>query len=218
MSYDDTFYESIRLTTVRSAETVVPIVLLHVKAMGLRVDSVIDVGGGEGWWAHEFSACGVRRVMCLDGGYVNAPVVPFTKTDLEKPLGAQGYYDLAVCLEVGEHLSPTRARTLVWELCLMSPVVLFSAAIPDQGGENHVNEQWPDYWDALFHANGFIMSGYLRDLIWDDTSVASWYRQNLMLAVRQNRFDTMPPGFYTDVPPKNRIHPATGNPRLKEST
>jgi len=33
--------------------------------------------------------------------------------------------------------------------------VLFSAAIPNQGGTGHINEQWQEYWAEKFYANGF---------------------------------------------------------------
>lgn len=215
MTYDAGFYNSIRDITIRSAQTVVPIVMMRLQQAGIPINSVIDVGGGQGWWAREFSNCGARRILCVDGPYVHQPAVPFIPQDLESPLLLHGTWDLAVCLEVGEHLTEKRAPGLVDELTSIAPVVLWSAAIPEQGGEHHINEQPPAYWSDLFSHNGFHMSGYLRDLIWDDTSVASWYRQNLMLAVSVD-VSAFPQDFWTDVPPKERIHPATGNPRLKE--
>ena len=33
--------------------------------------------------------------------------------------------------------------------------VLFSAAIPGQGGQDHLNEQWPEYWQKKFEVNGY---------------------------------------------------------------
>lgn len=217
MSYDEKFYDSIRDTTIRSAQTVVPIVMMRLQQVGIPVRSVIDVGGGQGWWAREFKNCGATGVLCVDGAYVKGCDVAFVPVDLAKPL-LHGRYSLAVCLEVGEHLPPSSAHLLVAELTKVAPVVLFSAAIPEQGGENHINEQPPSYWSAQFQTNAFAMSGFLRDIIWDDTRVASWYRQNLMLAISSDLMtsNNVPIDFWTDVPPKERIHPATGNPRLKE--
>lgn len=217
MSYDETFYASIKDTTILSAQTVVPIVMMRLHDIGHDIVNVIDVGGGQGWWAREFKNCGARTVLCVDGSYVRNAAVPFIPMDLEKPL-LHGKYSIAVCLEVGEHLPASSAPLLVEQLTKVAPVVLFSAAIPEQGGENHVNEQPPQYWADLFNARGFVVSGYLRDLIWDDARVASWYRQNLMLAMSgvMLAWNDIPVDFWTDVPPKERIHPATGNPRLKE--
>jgi hypothetical protein len=70
---------------------------------------------------------------------------------------------------------------LVAELTSLAPVVLFSAAIPFQGGLNHVNEQWPDYWAALFAAHGFRVADVLRWRIWNDAQVTWWYKQNILL-------------------------------------
>lgn len=54
-------------------------------------------------------------------------------------------FDLAMTIEVAEHLTPVRADSFVEDLTRLSDVVLFSAAIPAQGGINHVNEQWQSY-------------------------------------------------------------------------
>lgn len=216
MAYDADFYAAIKDTTIRSADTAVPIVLSHFAAVNYHIDTVVDIGGGQGWWAKAFRDYGARNVLCIDGDYVTDPVVAFQKQDLEKPFYRMGEdYNIAVCLEVAEHLTPERAASFIIDLTCFSPVVLFSAAIPEQGGENHINEQPPQYWEALFNDNDFVVSGYLRDYIWDDTRIASWYRQNLMLAVHLGSVPT-PPNFWTDTGPvRERIHPATGNPRLR---
>jgi hypothetical protein len=218
MAYDSTFYNAIRGVTIASAEHIVPMVIMHVARNGFQIQRVIDIGGGQGWWAKSFKDYGAKTVMCIDGSYVEDPVVPFMAEDLTTRITIPGLWDVAVCLEVGEHLPEDVADRLVLSLCVAAPVVLFSAAIPEQGGEGHVNEQAPSYWAKKFDYQNYVMSGYLRDLIWDEPHIASWYRQNLMLALRKDwiSFFETPAGFYTDVPPKERIHPATGNPRLKE--
>ena len=85
---------------------------------------------------------------------------------------------------MAEHLDPSRAASFVSDLCALAPVVLFSAAVPGQGGTHHVNEQWPGYWQDLFAVEGYLMSGALRWLIWNDDRVENWYRQNLMVCAR----------------------------------
>jgi len=65
--------------------------------------------------------------------------------------------------------------------------VAFSAAIPGQGGVGHVNEQWPDYWEALFAAKGYVLVDWFRRQLWDDTAIEPWYRQNLFLYVERAR-------------------------------
>lgn len=177
MSYDRGFYDTIRAGTRSSAAVVAPIVYDIV-----HPGSVIDVGCGEGWWASAFAECGASRVLGVDGGYVADRRVDFTPADLNDPLPELGRFDLAVSLEVAEHLSPSRAAGFVADLCDLAPVVLFSAAVPGQGGTGHINEQWPGYWADLFAGNGYRVSGAIRWRIWNDDRVENWYRQNLLFA------------------------------------
>jgi len=95
-------------------------------------------------------------------------------------------YDIAMSLEVAEHISDSRAASFVKALCAASDFVVFSAAIPGQGGVGHINEQWPEYWAAKFESEGYIVSGDLRWRIWDDDSVENWYRQNLLICSKKD--------------------------------
>ena len=63
-------------------------------------------------------------------------------------------FDLVLSLEVAEHLPSECAEAFVESLVNLGPVILFSAAIPYQGGENHVNEQWPEYWVGVLSGEG----------------------------------------------------------------
>lgn len=182
--YDSGFYDTIRAGTRASADVVVPLVIEHVK-LGLEPLKVVDVGCGEGWWAQTFADHGCE-VIGIDGSYVaSSPLGEcFLPHDISEPLPDHlaGRFDLAVCLEVAEHLPHRRAASFIEELCDLAPVVLFSAAIPGQGGTGHINEQWPEYWVSLFESFGHQVSGALRWPIWNDSRVENWYRQNLMVA------------------------------------
>lgn len=68
----------------------------------------------------------------------------------------------------------------------LSDIVLFSAAMPFQKGRGHLNEQWPQYWAALFRSQGYGCLDLVRLKIWRDESIALWYRQNLMLYVKKD--------------------------------
>ena len=107
----------------------------------------------------------------------------FIERDLEQPLAVDRRFNLAICLEVGEHLPPERAPGFVADLTSLAPVVLFSAAVPGQGGTHHVNEQWSEYWVALFEAEGWVCRDAVRPWIRSNEDVAWWYRQNLYLAI-----------------------------------
>jgi SAM-dependent methyltransferase len=185
-SYDAAFFDSIREGCQQSAKAVVPLVM---DAFSPR--SVVDVGCGEGWWGKAFEAKGCE-VLGLDGE--GRPVIPSKQVDLAEPLPTfEQDFDLAVCLEVAEHLPPERAESFIAELCSLSHTILFSAAVPGQGGTGHLNEQWPPYWAELFMANGMYCSDELRWTIWYDERVCWWYRQNLMVASSRHALPHEPP-------------------------
>src|SRR5208283_2885437 len=94
---------------------------------------------------------------------------------------------LAMSLEVAEHLPPQSAKGFVDCLTRLAPVVLFSAAIPFQGENHHVNKQWPDYWVALFKADDYLPIDCIRGKIWGNDRVDYWYAQNMILFVNAAR-------------------------------
>ena len=148
--YTADFFADHRDGARRSARVVVPLVLELVRAR-----SVVDVGCGDGTWLSVFREHGVEDVRGIDGDYVDRaelqiPRERFHPHDLTRPLELGHTFDLAVSLEVAEHLPPESADDFVTSLTRHAPIVLFSAAAPYQGGQNHVNEQWPAYWAARF--------------------------------------------------------------------
>jgi SAM-dependent methyltransferase len=179
--YPRSYFASRRSTSLRSAREVVPLVVDV-----LRPNSVIDVGCGTGSWLAVFRECGVDDVMGVDGAHVprdmlEIPEDRFTCADLNGPLVLGRSFDLAMSLEVAEHLRPAAGETFVTSLIGLAPVVLFSAAIPFQGGKRHLNEQWQDYWAQLFATADYIPVDYLRPQIWSNPHVASYYAQNTLL-------------------------------------
>ena len=168
MTFDPDVYARIRPGSQRSAAVVAPEVQRIVQAR-----SVVDVGGGEGWWAAEFALLGARAV-CIDDGSATelADRVEHVRHDVSAGLPTNlGSFDLALSLEVLEHLDREGGDRLVAALCELAPNVLFSAAVPGQGGHGHLNEQWPDYWVERFRGRGFDCSGALRWSLWDNESV-----------------------------------------------
>jgi SAM-dependent methyltransferase len=185
--YSDAFYIGQSDRSYESASSVLPLVLANVP-----VTSAIDVGCGVGTWSSKLLECGVNDILCIDGSYVNRDLlrVPqrcFQAWDLGEPITMDREFDLALCLEVAEHLPPSRAEGLVEDLVKLAPVVLFSAAIPGQGGTYHVNEQYLSYWAGLFSKRGYALVDLLRPAIWNDERCDWWYRQNAVLFVSKQK-------------------------------
>jgi len=101
-------------------------------------------------------------------------------------------FDLVLSLEVAEHLDKEYADVFIDSLVSLGPVVLFSAAIPYQGGTNHINEQWPEYWVSHFRKRGYQVIDYLRRKIWDNQKVEPWYAQNILIFIKQDCLEKYP--------------------------
>lgn len=181
--YDPKFYDAIREGCQKSAQAVAPFALARAAEYAGDIMSVVDVGGGEGWWAQAFFDLGVKKAVCLDGGRrpASAEDVEHLTVNLLKPFEVECGYDLAVCLEVAEHLPGEAAPALVDLLTNLAPVILFSAAMPRQGGTGHINCQPPGYWADLFAEKGYGCDGSLRWDIWDHPWVEPWYQSNLLM-------------------------------------
>jgi SAM-dependent methyltransferase len=181
--YDSAFFDRMRRGMRRSAEILVPIAVELV-----RPQSVIDVGCGHGVWAKVFAEHGVEDVFGVDGDYIDKskleiPSERFLAVDLTAPLELGRRFDLAVSLEVGEHLPESAAATYIESLVALAPAVLFSAAIPRQGGRHHVNEQWPGYWADHFDRHRYRCIDCFRMRLWQLDAIQPWYAQNSLLFV-----------------------------------
>ena len=190
--YGNDFYNGLLLEVPASAGTIVPLVmdLLHPR-------SVVDVGCGNGAWLAAFRDAGVRDYLGVDGDYTPRERLfisrdHFLSADLTVPLDLGRRFDLAVSLEVAEHLPETAATDFIETLTRLAPAVLFSAAVPSQGGAGHVNEQWQEYWRARFAANGFIATDPIRPMIWGRPGIANYYQQNIVVYVDRERIGDFP--------------------------
>jgi SAM-dependent methyltransferase len=165
-----------------SASVLVPMVVALI-----HPSSVLDVGCGRGAWLYEFKSLGVEKIVGLDGDYLNPstllfPAECFRAIDLGGKFEIPAErFDLAVCLEVAEHLPKRGSRNLVQHLTSAAPQVLFSAAPPGQWARGHTNCQPLSYWRAIFESFGFRLLDPFRPKLRDDRRVAWWYRQNTVL-------------------------------------
>lgn len=182
--YTEEFYGRFIDGSLAGARAILPEILRTVP-----VTSIVDVGCGVGGWLEVAGELGVATVCGVDGANVERQSLrialdQFISADLEVPgaLDSVGRFDLAICLEVAEHLRIDRASSLIAELTGLAPAVLFSAAIPGQGGTHHVNEQWQSWWADRFGERGFLPID-VRWRFWNDRSIPWWYRQNIVLYV-----------------------------------
>ena len=141
--YTDHFFKDLHDGSDRSAREIIPLVFELI-----RPRSVIDVGCGSGTWLAVCQEFGVEDILGVDGDYVDEKILTIPKSrfsprDLRKPFQIGRRFDLVLSLEVAEHLPAESAGSFIDSLTAHGDVVLFSAAIPHQGGMRHLNEQWP---------------------------------------------------------------------------
>jgi hypothetical protein len=148
-----------------------------------KPSSVLDIGCGNGAWLRAALDLGVNDVLGVDG--LDHPQIRLAQLSASLDLGRR--FDLALCLEVGEHLDARHAEDLITIIAAHTDKALFSAAVPGQPGEHHVNCQWPAYWQERFNRHGFVCEDCVRWQVWNDERIEPWYRQNLFLAYRDSR-------------------------------
>ena len=190
--YDQEFYENRDQRTRYAAKLIVNLVnnLVHP-------GSVVDLGCGVGTWLDVFKQHGVDEVLGIEGPWVDkAHLViqedEFMSAELDKPLNLNRRFDLAISLEVAEHITENNADNFVNNLVSLAPVILFSAAIPLQGGRNHVNEQWPSYWRAKFGEHGYVCADVVRNEVWQDEKLDVWYAQNCFIYIDEKALENYP--------------------------
>ncbi len=184
--YNSEFYEGESESALSAAQIIFPYVIGRI---GCK--SIIDFGCGTGEWlkvAKELG--GITKVLGLDGIYVKEylKISPneFYACDLTENIDLDTKFDLAITLEAAEHLPGKSAKTFVQNLIRHSDIILFSAAVPYQGGTKHMNEQYPSYWRDIFSEFNFIMCDCLRARFWNDKRIDIFYRQNMFIYCKEN--------------------------------
>jgi SAM-dependent methyltransferase len=190
-------------------------IILSILFRYLKPLSVLDVGCGLGTWLKIASEMGVPEIYGIDGPWLDStqiriPAHMAEKRDLETPFDLGRRFDLTICLEVAEHLFEKSAAEFVGTLTRHAPVVLFSAAIPGQGGHHHVNERFLPYWAELFRHRRYRPLDIIRSEIWDYPEVHWWLRQNTVLFVHEDMIaanDKFRDAFAKPRGPLSLVHP-----------
>lgn len=221
--YDKQFYQRQLDESGYSQNRILSIVL---PAIGGVPKSAIDIGCGMGQWLKACSDAGIKHTTGVEGPWlkpehmVHTPSTMLSNWDLATKdamtmLCNMPRHELAICLEVAEHLPEEYAEKLVYALKQSSDYVLFSAAIPGQGGTGHVNEQWQSYWVELFAKAGYECHDILRPAIWSDRQIPFWYRQNILLfsdRMQLPGWNTLP--AYNSMP-VDLVHPKAWSDKCK---
>ena len=180
--YANQFYIKEDFLANRAAKLIVPYLLEN-----LNIRSVVDVGCGTGSWLKVFDYFGITEYLGVDF-HANLTSLRisqsnFININLNDSIVLGKTFDMAISLEVAEHLYPSQSARFVSDLCDLSNIILFSAAVPGQGGENHINERKIEYWRNLFKLKGYLAYDAIRSEFVDNKLIAPWYRFNTILYI-----------------------------------
>ena len=153
-----------------------------LKSMG--VTKVLDVGCGPGNYVTEMRKIGIEA----DGVDIDprCKETPHCKQlDVTQFKGEPPRYPIVISLEVGEHIPAHLSWNYVSYITNTKPdMVIFSAAIPGQGGDGHINLQYKSYWVHRFDVNGyqfdFLATEELRGYMASGYHLG-WFIQNVMV-------------------------------------
>jgi hypothetical protein len=186
--YSKSFYDSFSDISYQAAKTMLPeIYRLY------PFESMCDFGCGSGTWLRagaETIESPAKRLTGIDGEHARASAHcdggNFIFTNLENPLPPLDKHDLAISLEVAEHLPERRAKSFVTDICNTADVVFFSAAVKGQDGANHINEQPQSYWVDIFGQLGYSAYDFHRKKFWNHPlfTVCPHYVGNSFLYIR----------------------------------
>ena len=185
--YNSKFYSTHKKGMATSAE-----VILGYLNQFYQPKKVVDIGCGQGNWLAVAKKVWNCDVTGYDGNWVNQETladdsIEFNSVDLsDVTYNIENRFDLCISLEVAEHLPKERAVSFINMLTKTSSVILFSAAIPGQGGAGHINERWQSYWIKLFEQNGYIGFDAIRPKVWTHKDVEWWYKQNIFLFIKSD--------------------------------
>ena len=185
--YDSDFYADQSKGSYESAKIIIPFLLKFYKPK-----SVIDIGCGVGTWLKAFEESGIKNIKGIDGAWVDKSRLYIDKKNFiqadftSSSIKINEKFDLCTSFEVAEHLPKEKATEFIKTLCNHSQVILFSAAIPDQGGTCHINEQWQSYWSEIFNKFKFKPYDIIRPSCTGNKKIEYWYRQNIILYIHED--------------------------------
>jgi len=151
--------------------------------------SVADLGCGDGIYIEEFLCKGID-VFGFDNSREGINRCKIRGINVKKfnivkdEIGGRKKFDIAICFEVAEHIPAIHSEKIVRHLSKLSDIVIFTAAPPGQGGDNHINEQSKSFWIEKFKEYEYIFDVQnTEDLAnnWRGSGVVNYMYNNLMI-------------------------------------
>ena len=129
--------------------------LADMMAAHLKPTSIIDWGCGCGFILEKLQMHGITDLIGIEGSKDVLPFIPEALKDkiiiADVLLYNAGVHDLAISIEVGEHLAEKDAGKFVNAVCnSASQFVWWSAAQIGQKGTGHINCQPLEFWISVF--------------------------------------------------------------------
>lgn len=185
-NYSHKYFDKHKMAARKSARHVVPFVMSVIRPI-----SIADIGCGSGQWTKEFISNGVKRAYAFDAFAspcwgVADNSVDFQKIDLEDCVADFPDVELVCWLEVAEHLSKSSCNRILSYIVERTDAILFSCAVPGQGGTGHISERRLSDWVSDFKEFGFCCQDILRPRFWNDENISWWYRQNAVIFAKEN--------------------------------
>lgn len=167
----------------RSEANQIGIVLMNY----FEPESVIDFGCAVGAHLEPFHKNNIA-VQGVEGNkkgieYAVIPKKYISHHDLRKPFDSNRKYDLAISIEVAEHIPQQFDDVYVNSICASASNIVITAAPPGQGGTHHVNEQPNEYWIDKFERRGFsYRENANKELAAQfEVSNSTWVEENLLI-------------------------------------
>lgn len=156
---NDEFYrKTLRPDRQKSYKMIVRYILKSIKP---DIKSVVDYGCGAGWFLYYFKKYGIEDLVGIDPNKKLLTALDKSLKenirfmDLTKRIYLGRKFDLAINVEVLEHINGGCEDISIENITRHSDLLIFSAATLGQGGWGHVNEQPFEFWEEKLNSVGF---------------------------------------------------------------
>jgi len=198
--YSKEFYHSV---DNRASETAK--VIFRELRNYLNVTTMVDAGCGSGAWARTAIDEGFTQAFGVDLSssldlikknksfekiLANGNLILIERDFVKDSVSGLPVAELAICLEVAEHLPPEIGASLITRLTEASNFVIFSAAQPGQGGTYHINERPIEFWVEEFAKYNFEPFDPFREILRKSQNVPRFYALNMLLFVSKGSINT----------------------------